>query len=102
MKKLLLLTFVFGILISTISCTDKEDDYTITKSHYKLYHDESATISGTGDFNKLVWNSDNDFVATITGKTINANTIGTTSIVASAENLKINVTVVNTSSPDVL
>ena len=93
MKKVFLLTIISAMLISFISCTDNEDDFIITKSDYKLYHDESATISGEGNFDKLVWNSDNDFVATITGKTIYANTIGTTSIVSSAGNLKINVIV---------
>lgn len=92
MKKLLFMMFILTSLSCLSSCS-KEDDFTITKSDYVLYHDEKATISGTGNFDKLVWNSDNDFVATITGGTISANTIGTTSIVASAENLKINVTV---------
>lgn len=92
MKKLFSLVFILASLLMFSSC--ENNDISITQSEYKIYPNETVTISGFGDFSNVIWESENEFVATANKQTIYGELAGTTIIKSKDVDKPIRVTVI--------
>lgn len=90
MKKLFLLALV--ATMSMTSCSKEENEVSLSKMSYTLYHSQNEKIQGT-NVNNLNWQSNNDFVAIISDGVIKGQFVGKTNVHESAHGLSFNVEV---------
>ena len=76
MKKVLLLALIAAMPV--VSCTN-EVKATLSKTHYTLYHSTTEKIQGT-DVENIDWQSNNEFVATISNDVIEGQHVGNTRV----------------------
>lgn len=88
MKKVFSLMLLFATIFTFTSCggdDDEPDNTKLSKTSYSLYHEENQEIEGT-NVSGLVWDSENEFVATVKNGVITGQFVGKT-MVKSSKNL---------------
>lgn len=85
------------LLLATLfmftACGDDElDNIKLSKTTYTMNHKESQKIEGT-NVADIVWNSDNEFVATVKDNTITGQYVGKTTVKSATKNLVFSVEV---------
>lgn len=79
------------LLLATLfmftACGDDElDNIKLSKTTYTMNHKESQKIEGT-NVADIVWNPDNEFVATVKDNTITGQYVGKTTVKSATKNL---------------
>lgn len=91
MKRLFLLAVTAAMLM--LACSKNEDnDVSLSKVFYILYHSQTENIQGENVSN-LNWDSNNEFVATVSDGVITGQFVGQTAVSESAHKLAFNVEV---------
>lgn len=88
MKKVFSLMLLLATIFTFTSCggdDDEPDNTKLSKTSYSLYHEENQEIEGT-NVSGLVWDSENEFVATVKNGVITGQFVGKT-MVKSSKNL---------------
>lgn len=94
MRKVFSLMLLLATIITFGSCggdDDEPDSSKLTKTSYSMYHEDEQNIEGT-NVKDLVWNSDNEFVATVEHGIIKGQFVGNTTV-QSTNNLSFSVEV---------
>ena len=87
MKKLFFGAFI--AVLSMTSCSDEgqeNNETTLLKTHYILYHSQSQKIQGTNVEN-ADWLVDDDFVASVSGDTVTGGYVGKTNVCESQKGI---------------
>ena len=91
MKRLILLAVAAAITM--LSCSKNEDNsVSLSKMSYTLYHSQTENIQGE-NVTVLVWDSDNEFVATVSNGVIKGQFVGKTTVRESSRRPSFNVEV---------
>ncbi len=91
MKKLFLLAVVSAFVMASCS-KNEEKDVSLLKKSYTLYHSQTENIQGD-NVSDLDWDSENEFVATVSDGVIKGQFVGKTSVRESSHGLSFNVEV---------
>ncbi|MDE7410412.1 MAG: hypothetical protein K2M94_00020 [Paramuribaculum sp.] len=92
MKRLFSLMLPLTTMLMFTACGDEPDNIKLSKTTYTMYHEDTQTIEGT-NVADIVWESDNEFVATIKNGTITGQYVGKTSVKSTTQNLSFTVDV---------
>lgn len=91
MKKLFLLAVAAAFVMASCS-KNEENDVSLSKRSYTLYHSQSENIQGE-NVSSLDWVSDNEFVATISDEVIEGQFVGETNVKEISHGLSFSVEV---------
>ena len=94
MKKVFSLMLLLATMLTFAACggDDEPDNTKLSKTAYSMYHEDTQTIEGT-NVTDLVWESDNEFVATVKNSAITGQYVGKTSVKSATKNLSFTVEV---------
>lgn len=90
MKKMFF--WAIAAAVAMASCSKNEEDVSLSKMSYTLYHSQNENIQGVNVSN-LNWSSDNEFVAMISNGAIEGQFVGKTIVRESDHGLSFNVEV---------
>lgn len=93
MKKVFLPMLLFAAMFAFTACGDDDepDKPKLLKNSYSIYHEDIQIIEGT-NLSDVVWESENEFVATVSNGVITGQYVGKTEV-RSAEKLSFSVEV---------
>lgn len=76
MKKVISLMLLFATMLTFTACggVDEPDNTKLSKTAYSMYREDTQTIEGT-NVADLVWESDNEFVATVKNSAVQGSTL---------------------------
>ena len=80
------------LVFTACGSDDEPDNIKLSKTTYSMYHEDAQTIEGT-NVADIVWESDNEFVATVKNGTITGQYVGKTSVKSVTKNLTFTVDV---------
>lgn len=95
MKKVFSLMLPLATLFTLTACggSDDEPDGTkLSQSSYTMYHEDTQEIKGS-NLSDILWNSENEFVATVKNNVITGQFVGETAVKSATKNLSFTVEV---------
>lgn len=95
MKKILPFMLLLATMLTFTACSsgdDEPDNTKLSKTSYAMYHEETQDIEGD-HLSNVVWDSENEFVATVENNTITGQYVGQTTVKSAANNLTFSVEV---------
>lgn len=96
MKKVFSLMLLLATMFTFTACSSDDDDETdstkLSKTAYTMYAEGTQNIEGTNVSN-IVWDSDNEFVATVKNNVITGQYVGKTTVKSTTKNLLFTVEV---------
>lgn len=92
MKKVFSLMLLFATLLTFMSCGDEPDNTKLSKTDYSMFHGDTQVIEGV-NLTDIVWDSENEFVATVGKNAISGQYVGKTTVRSVAKKLAFTVEV---------
>lgn len=94
MKKVFSLMLLLAAMFTYTACgdDDEKDNAKLSKTAYTMYHKDSQYIEGT-NLSDIVWDSDDEFVATVKNNSITGQYVGKTTVKSATKKLTFSVEV---------
>lgn len=93
MKKIFSLMLLLATLLTFTACSGDEPDNTkLSQTSYVMYHGDKQSINGS-NCSDIVWNSENEFVATVKNNVITGQYVGKTTVKSATKNMIFSVEV---------
>lgn len=95
MKKAFSLMLQLTTLLTFTACggsDDEPDNTKLSQTSYTMYHEDTQDIKGT-NLSDVVWDSENEFVATVKNNVITGQCVGKTAVKSATKNLAFSVEV---------
>ncbi len=93
MKKIFSLMLLLATLLTFTACSGDEPDNTkLSQTSYIMYHGDKQSVNGS-NCSDIVWNSENEFVATVKNNVITGQYVGKTTVNSTTKNLTFSVEV---------